>query len=156
MLHNYYCNSQAPSSQQTITGRAEDSSPILKFIKMVLKFENDFKISEFYRSQTFQKIEKWWDFLKISNFRKMKAGGAPALRVPRAETWVTVDRSLPYGCTVQLVGGQKNVELFIILGFFVPSWWIRSLWFDPSVFFSWSPAKKKTWELFCYSITRAK
>jgi len=26
---------------------------ILKFIEMVLKFENDFEISEFYRSQTF-------------------------------------------------------------------------------------------------------
>ena len=28
-------------------------------------------------------------------FGKMKAGGAPALRAPRAETWLTVYRSLP-------------------------------------------------------------
>ena len=31
---------------------------ILKFIEMVLKFENGFKISEFYRSRTFAKVEK--------------------------------------------------------------------------------------------------
>ena len=31
---------------------------ILKFIEMVLKYENAFEISEFYRFQTFTKIEK--------------------------------------------------------------------------------------------------
>ena len=31
---------------------------ILKFIEMVLKFENDFEISEFYQPRTFAKIEK--------------------------------------------------------------------------------------------------
>ena len=31
---------------------------ISKFIEMVLNDENDFEISEFYRIQTFQKIEK--------------------------------------------------------------------------------------------------
>ena len=31
---------------------------ILKFIEMVLKFENDFEISEFYSSRTFVKVEK--------------------------------------------------------------------------------------------------
>ena len=31
---------------------------ILKFIEMVLKDENDFKISEFYQPRTFEKVEK--------------------------------------------------------------------------------------------------
>ena len=35
----------------------------------------------------------FWDF---QIFGKMIAGGAPALRVPRAETWLTVYRSLPF------------------------------------------------------------
>ena len=34
---------------------------------MVLKYENDFKISELYRSRTFQKVEKLGDILKILN-----------------------------------------------------------------------------------------
>ena len=45
--------------------------------------------------------------------------GAPALRVTRAETRLTVYRSLPYGCRVQLVGGPKNVELFVTLSAFL-------------------------------------
>ena len=31
---------------------------ILKFIEMVLKFENDFEISEFHKPRTFVKVEK--------------------------------------------------------------------------------------------------
>ena len=42
---------------------------VLKFIEMVLKDENDFEISEFYRSHTFLKSRKMMRlFLKISNF----------------------------------------------------------------------------------------
>ena len=69
---------------------------ILKFIEMVSKFENDFKISEFYRIQTFQKMKnnKIY-FLKISYFLKNVSGRAPALRVSRAVTRLTVHRSLP-------------------------------------------------------------
>ena len=47
---------------------------VFKFIEMVLKDENDFEISEFYRSRTFQKIEKWCDFLKISKFLENESG----------------------------------------------------------------------------------
>ena len=69
---------------------------ILKFVGMVLKCENDFEISEFYRSRTFAKVENDERFfLEISIFRKMIARGAPALRVPRAVTRLTVYRSLP-------------------------------------------------------------
>ena len=57
-------------------------------------------------------------FLKISNFLENDSGGAPALRVPRAVTRLTVHRSLPYGCSWQLVGCQKNVDLFVISGAF--------------------------------------
>ena len=35
------------------------------------------------------------NFKKSGKCEKLIAGGAPALRVPRAETWLTVDRSLP-------------------------------------------------------------
>ena len=68
----------------------------MKFIEIVLKCENDFEISEFYRGQTFSsKVEKL-SFLGNFEFWEMVAGGAPALRVTRAETWLTVYRSLPY------------------------------------------------------------
>ena len=45
---------------------------ILKFIEMVLKCENDFKISEFHRSRTFfEKLKNEESFvLKILNFPK--------------------------------------------------------------------------------------
>ena len=55
---------------------------ILKFIEMILKFENDFEISEFYPVQTFQKSRKMVRFFE--NFRifwKIIAGRAPAIRV---------------------------------------------------------------------------
>ena len=46
---------------------------ILKFIEMVLKDENDFKISEFYPSRTFgRKMMRF--FLKISNFLENVSG----------------------------------------------------------------------------------
>ena len=44
---------------------------ILKFIEMVLNVENDFEISEFYRSQTFRKS----CFLKICFFEIFKISG---------------------------------------------------------------------------------
>ena len=48
---------------------------ILKFIEMVLKYENDFKISEFYRLLTFPKSRKIVRFvLKISNFLEDNSG----------------------------------------------------------------------------------
>ena len=56
---------------------------------MTLKFQSSIG------PELFKKVEKWADFLKMSNFLEMIAGGAPALRVPRAETWLTVYRSLP-------------------------------------------------------------
>ena len=68
---------------------------ILKFIERVLKFENDFKISELYRSRTFQKSWKMRWFLKFSNFLENETGRTPALRVPRAVTRLTVHCSLP-------------------------------------------------------------
>ena len=68
---------------------------ILKFTEILLKYWNDFEISEFYRSQTFRKKLKIIRFLKIRNFLKIIAGAAPALRVSRAVTRLTVHRSLP-------------------------------------------------------------
>ena len=41
---------------------------ILKFIEMELKFENDFKISEFYPSRIFVKVEKLGDFFENLKF----------------------------------------------------------------------------------------
>ena len=41
---------------------------ILKFIEMVLKFENDFEIPEFYRVQTFQKSQKMVRFFENPKF----------------------------------------------------------------------------------------
>ena len=35
---------------------------------MVLKFENDFEISEFYPSRIFVKVEKWGDFFENFKF----------------------------------------------------------------------------------------
>ena len=71
---------------------------ILKFIEMDLNAGNDFEISEFYWVYFFLKVENGENFLKFSKKWKMKAvgGGAPALRVPRAETRLTVYRSLQY------------------------------------------------------------
>ena len=74
---------------------------------MVMKDEIDFEISEFYRSRTFGKVEnmmnilkffKIFENIKIRNKKIRKKGkmrGAPALRVIRAETRLTVYRSLP-------------------------------------------------------------
>ena len=50
--------------------------------------------------------------------KRRKGERTPALRVIRAETRLTVYRSLPYGCVSQLVGSQTNVDLFIILSVF--------------------------------------
>ena len=48
---------------------------ILKFIEMVLKFGNDFEISEFYRLLTFPKSSKMMRlFLKFSNFLENESG----------------------------------------------------------------------------------
>ena len=69
---------------------------ILKFIEMVLKDENDFEISEFYQPRTFEKVENDAILRKFQNFWEIIAGGAPALRVSRAVTRLTVHRSLPY------------------------------------------------------------
>ncbi len=74
---------------------------------MVVKDENDFEISEFYRSRIFEKVENLMNILKISKKnRKVSRLGkereekkrrrALALRVIRAETRLTVYRSLPY------------------------------------------------------------
>ena len=47
----------------------------LKFIEIVLKYENDFKISEFYPSRIFVKVKKLRDFfLEISNFLENGSG----------------------------------------------------------------------------------
>ena len=46
---------------------------ILKFIEIVLKFENRFEMSEFYQPQTFTKAEKWRNILQ-----KMKNDRFPA------------------------------------------------------------------------------
>ena len=53
----------------------------MKFIEMVLKFENDFKISEFYQPRTFAKVENDVIFLKISNFLEMAAEGAKRFKL---------------------------------------------------------------------------
>ena len=42
---------------------------VLKFIQMVVKYENDFEISEFYRLWIFEKVENFMEFLKI--FKKI-------------------------------------------------------------------------------------
>ena len=47
---------------------------ILKFIEMILKCENDFEISEFYRIQTFRKSCFLKIYLKFSNFRENDSG----------------------------------------------------------------------------------
>ena len=86
---------------------------------MVVKYVNDFEIPEFYRSRTFAKVKKLMKFLKnfkiLEIFRKKreekKRVRAPALRVTRAETRLTVYRSLP-------IGAHKNFDLFIISGVF--------------------------------------
>ena len=69
---------------------------VLKFIETVLNCGNDLEIPEFYPSRTFEKVEKMMRFFwKIPNFRENDSGRAPALRVTRAETRLTVYRSLP-------------------------------------------------------------
>ena len=68
---------------------------VLKFIEMVLKCENDLEISKFYQPLKFSKSSKMMRFLKFSKFLKMIAEEAPVLRVTRAETRLTVNRSLP-------------------------------------------------------------
>ena len=73
---------------------------------MVVKDENDFEISEFYRLWILEKVENLMKFLiffqifrKFSRLKRKdkrrKRGRAPALRVIRAETRLTVYRSLP-------------------------------------------------------------
>ena len=47
---------------------------VLKFIEMVLKGGNDFKISEFYQPRTFAKVENAKLFVSISNFLENKSG----------------------------------------------------------------------------------
>ena len=86
----------------------------------------------------------------------MIAGGAPALRVTRAETRLTVHGSLPYGCSWQLVRGQKNVDLFVILGAFLFKFMHSFITVLVICIFLESSAKKKTRDLFGYSIARAK
>ena len=56
-----------------------------------LNIVSDCEISEFYRLKVF--FEKVKIFRKYS---KLIVGGAPALRVPRSETWLTVYCSLSY------------------------------------------------------------
>ena len=41
---------------------------ILKFIEMVVKFENDFKITELYQLRTFAKVEKMTRFFENFEF----------------------------------------------------------------------------------------
>ena len=49
---------------------------ILEFyIEMVLKFENDFEISEFYPSRIFVKVEKLRDFFEKLKFLENRSGG---------------------------------------------------------------------------------
>ena len=52
---------------------------ILKFIEIVLKFGNDFEISEFYPARTFSKSRKLL-FLKFSKFRENESrrGSCPS------------------------------------------------------------------------------
>ena len=40
----------------------------LKFIEMILKYRNDFEISEFYPSRTFVKVEKMMIFSENAKF----------------------------------------------------------------------------------------
>ena len=71
---------------------------VLKLWIELVKSRNDNGTEKFYRLWTFQKliflieISKILKFLENSNFFE---GGAPALRVIRAGTWLTVHRSLP-------------------------------------------------------------
>ena len=71
-----------------------------------MKDEIDFEITEFYRLYIFEKVEILMFFFEnFQNFpknqdlkqkEKKEKMRAPALRVIRAETWLTVYRSLPY------------------------------------------------------------
>ena len=62
-------------------------------MKTIWKFQNSIE------SKLFQKLKMQISFLfeklNFAKNAKIIAGGAPALRVPRAETWLTVYRSLP-------------------------------------------------------------
>jgi len=68
---------------------------MFQFVEL-LKCGKHFGISEFYRIHFFEKVKNDEIILKLSKFSnilgKMKTGGAPALRFPRAETELTVYR----------------------------------------------------------------
>ena len=72
-----------------------------------------------------KKIEKISKNKEISNFIEEKdkkfMGWRGTLRVLRAETWLTVYRTIAIRVQLQLVGSQKNVELFIIFEVFFRS-----------------------------------
>ena len=90
----------------------------------------------------------FWKKLYFQIFKKKTVGLGSCSTSSRAGTRLTVHRALPpYGCTVQLVGGPKNVDLFVIWGAFL---------FKLMRSFPENSVKKKTRELFGYSFSRWK
>ena len=67
----------------------------------LIKYRNDNATEKFYWLEVFQKLEMLVEILNIlKNLEILEnsfEGGAPALRVIRAGTRLTVHRSLPYG-----------------------------------------------------------
>ena len=72
---------------------------LLKIWTELIKYRNDKTVEKFYRLWTFQKLRYLVEISKISNFFEKNVnsieGGAPALRVIRAGTRLTVHCSLP-------------------------------------------------------------
>ena len=56
---------------------------MLKFIEIVLKYENDFDIPEFYRIQTFSRSWQIVIFFEFLIFWEIKEGGAPPFKFPK-------------------------------------------------------------------------
>ena len=88
----------------TLSSTSSLGSPIitlyksLKFRTELINWKNDNAREKFYLMQTFSKARFFVEILKIlKNLEILKIfeGGAPALRVIRAGTSLTVHRSLP-------------------------------------------------------------
>jgi hypothetical protein len=85
-------------------------------VKLTLKFQSSIGPGLL---QKFKIAEIILEVSKISKYAKIRAGGAPALHVPRAETWLTVYRSLPSltrragACclTEQLPGHENSIVI---------------------------------------------
>ena len=61
----------------------------------IVRSQNTRTIPEFYSHEVFHEGANFEIFLKFPNFLENDSGRAPALRVPRAVTRLTVHRSLP-------------------------------------------------------------